>query len=102
MASSQKPGAGSEHHHPFQLRVLLYQLLQSEARELYRNLGIFTFSFALIDRAFAIFGMADFLPGAESFLALWLFYGHFGKAELLSPRGEELGNVVDGVVGPPP
>ena len=33
-----------------QLGVLFYQLLQTEARELYRNLGIFTLSFALVDQ----------------------------------------------------
>src|SRR5678815_3563110 len=44
--------------YPFQLGILLHQLLQTEARELYRNLGIFTFSFALVHRAFAIFAVS--------------------------------------------
>src|SRR5579864_1123257 len=33
-----------------QLGILLHQLFQAKSRELYSNLGLFTFSFALIDR----------------------------------------------------
>ena len=68
-----------------QLGVLLHQLLQAEARKLYRNLGFFAFSFALIDGAFAIFRMADLLAGAESALAGGLFDGSFGTVNFL-PR----------------
>src|SRR5208282_2545459 len=82
-----------------QLRILLYQLLQAEARELYRNLGFFAFSFSLVDRALAIFRMAHLLPGAESALASRLFDRRLGNAEFLSPRGKELGDVLDGVIG---
>src|ERR1039458_5578505 len=82
-----------------QLRVLLHQLLQAEARKLYSNLGFFAFSFPLIDRAFAIFGMANFLAGAESALAGGLFERRFRHGEFLAAAGEELGYVFDGIVG---
>src|SRR5208282_3030527 len=82
-----------------QLRVLLHQLLQSEARELYRNLSFFAFSFSLVDRPFAIFGMPHLLPGAESALAGRLFHPRFRDGKFLAARGKELGNVLDGVVG---
>src|SRR5205807_4493179 len=81
-----------------QLRVLLHQLLQTEARELYRNLGIFPISLALVDGSFAIFGMPDLLSGAESAPAAGLLDRHLRQAELLPPRREEFGNVVDRVV----
>src|SRR5215469_2111978 len=83
---------------PLQLRVLLHQLLQTEARELYRDLGLFPISFPLIDSTLAVFGVAYFLAGPESLLAFRLFDREFGQVELLAPRGEELGDVVDGVV----
>src|SRR5277367_4485681 len=83
---------------PFQLGILLHQLLQTEARELYRNLGLFTVSFSLVDRPFAIFGMPHLLSGPESFLAFGLFDQRFQDVEFLSPRGKKLGNVVDGIV----
>src|SRR5271166_3657440 len=83
---------------PFQLGILLDQLLQTEARELYRNLGLFTFSFSMINRAFAIFGMAHLLPWLETLLAPGLLHQRFRDAEFLSPRGEKLGNVVDRIV----
>jgi hypothetical protein len=82
-----------------QLGILLHQLLQAEARELYRNLGFFAFSFAQVDRAFAIFRVTDFLAGAESALAGRLFDGRFRNGKLLAAAGEELGDVLDGVVG---
>ena len=69
----------------FQLGVLLYQLLQAEARKLYRNLGFFAFSFALIDGAFAIFWMANLLAGAKSALAGGLFHRRFREGNFL-PR----------------
>jgi len=66
---------------------------------LYRNLGFFAFSFSLIDRAFAVFGMADLLPGTESSLARGLFDGNSRHAELLAAAGEKLRDVLDRVVG---
>ena len=69
----------------FQLRILLHQLLQTEPRELYRNLGIFPFSFALVDGAFAIFRMANLLSRAEALLAFRLFDRQFGTLNFL-PR----------------
>src|ERR1700746_1111446 len=85
----------------FQLGILLHQLLQPEPWELYRNLGVFPISFSLIDGALAVFGMANFLPGAEAFFALRFLHSSFRKVELLSTRGEELRNIVDGVVALP-
>src|SRR5882757_2554295 len=82
----------------FQLRVLLHQLLQTEARELYRNLCIFPISFALIDRPFAVFRMLDLLSGTKSALARGLFHRQLRDMELLAAGGKKLGNVVDGVV----
>src|SRR5258706_15966590 len=73
---------------PFQLGVLLHQLLQTEARELYRNLGIFPISFALIDRSFAIFRVLDLLSGTKSALAGRLFDRQFRDVKFLSARGE--------------
>src|SRR6266852_8487637 len=98
LAGGWKPGAGSALD-SLQLRILLHQLLQTEARELYRNLGIFTFSFALVDGAFAIFRMANFLSRAEALSAFGLFDRQFGDAELLASRGEKVGNVLNRVVG---
>src|ERR1019366_6557404 len=83
---------------PFELGILLHQLLLSEARELYRNLSFFAFSFALVDRSFAILGVADLLPRAESALAGGLFDGCLGDGELLAAAGEEFGDVLDRVV----
>src|SRR5438093_8030954 len=66
-----------------QLSVLFYQLLQAEARELYRNLGIFTVSFTLIDGPFAILWVTYFLSRPETFSPFGFFHRHFGKTELL-------------------
>src|SRR5450755_613320 len=82
----------------FQLRVLLYQLLQTEARELYRNLSVFPISFALIHSSFAIFGMFDLLPGAESPLSYGLVSHQFRNAKFLAAGRKKIGNVVDGIV----
>src|SRR5438445_1941414 len=92
--------ARSHNSRLLQLGVLLYQLLQTEARELYRNLGLFTFSFALIDQAFAIFGMAHLLSRTESSIASGLLQRHLGNVEFLAARGKELGNVINRVVTP--
>src|SRR5256885_12913865 len=70
----------------FQLRVLLYQLLQAEARELYRNLGIFTVSFTLVDGPFAILWVTYLLPRSETFFTFGFFHWHFGETELF-PSG---------------
>src|SRR6266851_7960620 len=81
-----------------QLRILLYQLLQTEARKLYRNLGVFPVPFALIHRPFPIFRVLDLLPGTESPPAFRLLRHHFRNMELLTPRRKKFRNVVDGVV----
>ena len=78
-----------------QLGILLYQLLQAEARKLYRNLGFFAFPFSLIDSSFAIFGMANLLAGAESALAGGLFERGFRDGELFAAAGKELRDVLD-------
>src|SRR5260370_37133841 len=81
------------------LGILLHQFLQAEAWKLYSNLGFFAFSFALIDRAFPVFGVADLLSGAETALAGRLFYWRFGDGELLAAAGEKLGDVLASVGG---
>src|SRR5437667_1678756 len=78
-----------------QLRILFHQLLQAEARELYRNLGLFAFSFALIDCSFAIFWMPHFLPGTKSSPTFRLLNRQLGNGELPPARGKELRNVID-------
>src|SRR6201994_1362612 len=82
----------------FELGILLHQLLQPEPRELYRNLGIFPISFSLEDGAFPVFRMTHLLPRTKAFLSFGLLDHGLGQTKLLSPRGKELGNVVDGVV----
>src|SRR5580658_7910677 len=67
----------------FQLGIPLHQLLQTEARELYRNLGVFPIAFALIDRPFPIFRMLHLLPRTESPSAFRLLRRHFRNIELL-------------------
>ena len=81
-----------------ELGVLLHQLLQPEPRELYRNLGVFPIPFSLEDRAFAVFRVPHLLAGTESFLSLRLLHHRLGQIELLASGGEELCNIVDGVV----
>src|SRR5882757_10067215 len=83
---------------PLQLRVLLYQFLQTEARELYRNLRIFPISFALIDRSLAVFRMLDLLSRTESAPARGLLDRELWPLELLATGCEELGDIVDRVV----
>src|ERR1700688_4081300 len=82
-----------------QLRVFLNQLLQAEARKLYSNLGFFAFSFSLVDGSFAVFGMANFLAGAEATHAGGRFQRNFRDGKLLAATGKKLGYVLDGVVG---
>src|ERR1700704_1089332 len=83
---------------PLQLRVLLYQFLQTEARELYRNLRIFPISFALIDRSLAVFRVLDLLSWTEPALARRLLDRQLWPLELLPARCKELRNIVDRVV----
>src|ERR1700733_6187419 len=82
-----------------QLRVLLHQFLQSEARKLYSKFGFFAFSLALIDGTLAILGMANLLPGTKSALAGRLFRSHFRHTELLATAREEFSDVLDRIVG---
>src|SRR5579864_8504421 len=82
----------------FQLGVLLHQLLQAEARELYRNLRFFAFSLALVNRTLAILGMPNPLSGAKSALTRGLFDRRFRDGKLLAAAGEELRDVLNRVV----
>src|SRR3954468_12186247 len=81
-----------------QLGVFLHQLLQAEAWKLYRNLGFFAFSFALVDGSFAIFRVPHSLSRTESSLTGRLLDRRFRNAELLPAAGEEFGDVFDRVV----
>src|SRR5258706_11439374 len=83
---------------PLQLRVLLHQFLQTEARELYRNLRIFPISFALIDRALAVFRVFDLLSRTEAALACGLLHRQLWPLELFATRCEELGDIVASIV----
>src|ERR1019366_7231513 len=85
----------------FQLGVFLDQLFQAESRKLYRNLRIFPVPLAFVHRAFAVLGMTDALSGPESSASGGLGNLNLGPRKLLPARGEELRNVVDGVVGRP-
>src|ERR1700693_4523044 len=88
------------HSRFLQLRVLLHQLLQTEARELYRNLRVFPIPLALIDRPFAVFRVLDLLSRTKSALAGRLFDRQLWELEFLPTRGKELGDVVDRIVAP--
>src|ERR1700719_4922991 len=74
-----------------ELGILFHQLLQAEAWKLYRNLGFFAFSFALVDRPFAIFRMPYPLPRTKAALACRLLDGRrFPDRELFAASREEL------------
>src|SRR5260370_34884110 len=83
---------------PLQLGILLHQLLQAEARKLYRNLGFFALSFALVHGSFSLFGMAAFLAGTKAALARGLFYRGFPDRELFATRSEQMCDVLTSVV----
>src|SRR3981189_3333853 len=85
---------------PLQLRVLLDQFLQTEARELYRNLRIFPIPFALIDSSLAVFRVLHLLSGTEPALARRLLNRQLWPLELLPARCKELRNIVDRVIVP--
>src|SRR5205823_2281364 len=78
-----------------QLCIFLDQLLQTESWELYRNLRVLTFSFAQVDGALAVLGVANLLAGAEASFAFGLLYRDFRQVELLAAGSEELGDVID-------
>src|SRR5260221_10211224 len=81
-----------------QLRVFLHQFLQSESGELYRNLGGFSFAFALVDDSFAVFRMFYALSGTKRALSRRLFHRDLRTGKFLPARSKEIRNVVDGVV----
>src|SRR5262249_4266865 len=78
--------------------VLFHQLFQSESWKLYRNLGVFSLAFALIDNSFAILGMFHALARTKRSSAGTLLHRDFRPRELLSARSKELGDIVDRVV----
>src|ERR1700731_1820376 len=81
-----------------QVRVLFHQLFQSESWKLYRNLGVFSFTFTPIHHSFAIFRMFHALSGTKRTATGWLFHWDLRPVEFLAPRGKEVGNVVNGIV----
>src|ERR1035438_2004889 len=81
-----------------QMRVPLYQLLQTEARELYRNLRIFPISLALIHSSLSKFRVLHLLPGTKSPPARRFLGQQLRHIELLAAGRKKFGNVVDGVV----
>ena len=70
--------------HSLELRELFHQLLQSELRELYRKLGFFSLTLALVDRALAILWMTNALAWAKSTFAARLRDLNLGTRKLLS------------------
>src|SRR5205823_772171 len=65
------------------------------------NLGLFSLTLALVDGSFAVFGMADALPGAESFASGGFGDRHLRTAKFFPTRGKKFRDVVDGVVRRP-
>ena len=97
-----------------ELGVFLDQFLQAESMKLYRNLGVIPIALAMIDDSFAVFRMADavsleqsrgprqsrgWIAGVESAACGGRLRRGLGAGELLTARGKEVGDVVDGVVG---
>src|SRR5438552_3984948 len=83
----------------FQLRVFFHQLLQAEARKLYRKLSLLALALAPEHRTLAIRGMANPLARPEALLTCRLGKIDFRPSEFLSSRSEEFRDVFDGVVG---
>src|SRR5215469_12033948 len=81
-----------------QLRKLLHQFFQAESWKLYSNLGVFSFAFALVDRALAILRVPDTLAWPERLPALRFIHLNLRPGEFLAPRSKELSDVVNGVV----
>ena len=66
-----------------QLRVLLHQLFQAESWELYRELGLFALTLALIDRPLTVFRMLNFLPREAKNSAILSMELYLGAATFL-------------------
>src|SRR3974390_707374 len=66
--------------------------------KLYRKLGVFSVSLALIDHSFAVLGMPHALSGTESRLAMRLGRRSLRQGKLLAARSKKLGDIVDRVV----
>src|SRR5262249_3343218 len=81
--------------------VFFHQLFQSESWKLYRNLGVFSFTFAAKDNAFAVLGLPDALSRTKGVDPSGLLHRELRPVELLAARGKELGDVLDGVVSRP-
>src|SRR5512140_1340346 len=81
-----------------QVRVLLDQLFQSESWKLYRNLGVFSFTFTPVHHSLAIFRVFHTLSGTKRAAARRLFDRNLRPVELLAPRRKEVGNVVNRIV----
>src|ERR1035438_8761847 len=80
----------------FKLGEFLYQLFNAVLLKLYCNLRVVPLTFATKDGSFTIFRMADARALAQASLAAGLGDVKFGAGKLLSPGGEEVGDVVHG------
>src|SRR5215467_13561956 len=80
------------------MRVLFHQLFQPESWKLYRNLGVFSFTFAPVDHPLTVLRVFHALAGTKRVPARGLLYRQLRPVELFAARSEELGDVVDGVV----
>src|SRR6478609_9518042 len=102
MGRKQKTRTQSRCIGPFscslQMRVLFYQLFQSESWKLYRNLGVFSLTFTPVDHSLAIFRVFHALSGTKRATARRLLHGNLRPVELLAPRGKKFRDVVDGIV----
>src|SRR5438309_10828449 len=81
-----------------QVRVFFYQFFQSESWKLYRNLGVFSFTFAPIHHSLAIFRVFHALSGTKRAAARRLLHRNLRPIKLLAARSKEVGNVVNGIV----
>src|SRR6476469_6009695 len=80
------------------MRVLFNQLFQSESWKLYRNLGVFSFTFTPVHHSLAIFRVFHALAGSKRATARRLLYRNLRPVELLAPRSKKVRNVVNGIV----
>src|SRR6267154_909923 len=81
-----------------QVRVLFDELFQSESWKLYRNLGVFSFTFTPIHHSLAIFRVFHALSRSKRTASSRLLHRDLRPVELLASRGKEVGNVVNGIV----
>src|SRR5438270_4092068 len=68
-----------------QVRVFFHQLFQSESWKLYRNLGVFSFTFTPVHHSLAIFGVFHALSGTKRRATCRLLHRNLRPVELFAP-----------------